>query len=230
MTNLKNTSSRNETLKRVRSVIDRLIRDGKVTARFDNSVHDIFPVAVDAAEGEALRAWVIKEKPLQTIEIGLAYGVSSLYICEGLLINGDQKARHIALDPYQANFKNLGLQFLEEAGVTHFVEYLTEESQIALPKFVSEGRHFDFAFIDGSHLFDRVFLDLIYLGRLVRPGGIIFVDDYQAQSVARAVSFCLNNLGWKLEEASPSNKYHQWAVLRTVREAIPRSYPHFVDF
>lgn len=230
MTNLKNTSSRNETLKRVRSVIDRLIRDGKVTARSDNSVHDIFPVAVDATEGEALRAWVIKEKPLQTIEIGLAYGVSSLYICEGLLTNGDQKARHIALDPYQANFKNFGLQFLEEAGVTHLVEHLTEESQIALPKFVSEGRHFDFAFIDGSHLFDRVFLDLIYLGRLVRPGGIIFVDDYQAQSVARAVSFCLNNLGWKLEEISPSNQHHQWAVLRTVREALPRSYPHFVDF
>lgn len=230
MTNPNSTSTRDEMLQRVRSVIDRIIRDGKVTVRSDNSVHDIFPVAVDAAEGEALRDWVIKEKPVQTIEIGLAYGISALFICEGLLTTGHQKARHIVLDPYQANFKNLGLQFLEEAGVAHLVEHFTEESQIALPKFVSESRHFDFAFVDGSHLFDRVFLDLIYLGRLVRPGGVIFADDYQAPAVARAVSFCLTNLGWKLEEASPSDKHHQWAVLRTAREPITRSYPHFVDF
>jgi len=63
---------------------------------------------------------------------------------------------------------------LEEAGVAHLVEYYAEESQITLPRFVSENRYFDFAFVDGSHLFDRVFLDLIYLGRLVHPGGIIF--------------------------------------------------------
>ena len=230
MTNSDYTSNRDKTLKRVRSVIDRITSDGKATARSDNSVHDIFPVAVDIAEGKALRDWVIKEKAVHTIEIGLAYGVSALYICEGLLTNGDQKARHLALDPHQSNFKKLGLQFLEEAGVAHLVEHLAEESQIALPRFLSESRHFDFAFVDGSHLFDRVFLDLIYLGRLVRPGGIIFADDYQAPAVVRAVSFCLTNLEWKLEESSPSDKHHQWVVLRTAREPIPRSYPHFVDF
>lgn len=230
MTNLDSTLTRDKMLQRVRSVIDRITSDGKVAARSDNSVHDIFPVAIDATEGKALRDWVIKEKAAHTIEIGFAHGVSALYLCEGLLINGDQKARHIALDPYQANFKNLSLQFVEEAGVTHLVEHLAEESQIALPRFVSEGRQFDFAFVDGSHLFDRVFLDLIYLGRLVRPGGIIFADNYQAPAVTRAVSFCLNNLGWKLEEASLSDELHQWAVLRTAREPIPRSYPHFVDF
>ena len=222
--------SKNDLLQRVRLVIDRLIRDGKAVARSDDSVHDIFPVAVGAAEGEALRAWVIKEKAVHTIEIGLAYGISTLFICEGLLTNGDRKARHTVLDPYQASFKNCGLESLEEAGVRHLLEYYAEESQIALPRFISEDRNFDLAFVDGSHLFDRVFLDLIYLGRLVRPGGVIFVDDYQAPAVARAVSFCLSNLGWKLEEASPSDEYHQWAVLRTAPEPIPRSYPHFVDF
>lgn len=91
-------------------------------------------------------------------------------------------------------------------------------------------RHFDFAFVDGSHLFDRVFLDLIYLGRLVKPEGIIFADDYQAPAVSRAVSFCVNNLGWTLEEVAPNDHLHQWVVLRTAREPVPRSIPHFVDF
>ncbi len=219
----------NDRLQQVRLVIDRLIRDGKAIGS-DDSSHEIFPVAIAATEGEAIRAWVIKEKAINTIEIGLAYGISALYICEGLLTNGVRKAQHTVLDPYQESFKNCGLQSLEEAGVMDLVEYCAEESQIALPKFLSEDRNFDLAFVDGSHLFDRVFLDLIYLGRLVRPGGIIFADDYQALAVAKAISFCLDNLGWKLEEASPSDEHHQWVVLRTPLETIPRSYPHFVDF
>jgi predicted O-methyltransferase YrrM len=223
--------SKDEALQRVRSVINRVIRDGKVTALSDNSVNDIFPIATNAVQGEALRSWVIKEKVVHTIEVGLAWGIGALHICEGLLVNADQNAHHIVLDPFQAtSFKNVGLELLEEAGVLHLVEHHAEESQMALPRFVSEGRHFHFAFVDGSHLFDRVFLDLMYLGRLVRPEGVIFVDDYQAPAVARAVSFCLTNLGWKLEETAPPDEHHQWVVLRTVREPIPRSYPHFVDF
>ena len=231
MTSSESAPTRDETLQRVRSAIERIIRDGKMIARSDNSVNDVFPIAINAAEGETLRTWVIKEKAVHTIEIGFAWGISALHICEGLFMNGNQNAHHVVLDPFQATrFKNCGLQLLEEAGVAHFVEHRAEESQIALPQFVSEGRQFDFAFVDGNHLFDRVFLDLIYLGRLVRPQGVVFADDYQAPAIARAVSFCLTNLGWKLEEVSPSDQHHQWAVLRTAGEPIPRSYPHFVDF
>ena len=230
MTSNKNTTKDN-TLRKIHLVIDRLVSSGKAVAHADSSIHKIFPAAINAAEGTALRDWVVKEKASHTVEIGLAYGISVLFICEGLITNGDKNARHVALDPYQdKSFKNLGLQSLEEAGVANLVEYHEEESQTILPRFVKEGRHFDFAFVDGSHLFDRVFLDLIYLGRLVRPGGIIFVDDYHAQAVAKATSFCLTNLGWKLEETSHSDEHHQWAVLRTAPEPITRSYPHFVDF
>jgi predicted O-methyltransferase YrrM len=218
-------------LQRVRSVIERTVHDGKVTASSDNSVHDIFPVAINATQGQALRDWVVKEKAAHTIEIGLAWGIGALHICEGLLVNGDQNAHHTALDPYQStDFKGCGLQLLEEAGVAHMIEHYAEESQIALPRFVNEERHFDFAFVDGSHLFDRVFLDLAYLGRLIRPEGAIFADDYQAPAVAKAVSFCVKNLEWNIEETAPSDKDHQWVVLRTPREPTPRSYPHFVDF
>ena len=107
------------------------------------------------------------------------------------------------------------------------VEHYPEESQIALPRLVSEGREFDFAFVDGSHLFDRVFLDLIYLGRLVRPGSIIFADDYQAPAVARTVSFCVTNLGWKLEETAPQNNFHQW-VIYELRPNLSREHIHIL--
>lgn len=220
-----------DALRRLRLVIDRLISDGRMVARLDHSDHEIFPVAISRSEGEALREWVAREMVACTIEIGLAYGISALFICEGLLMNGLKNVRHIVVDPYQSTgFKNCGLQSLEEAGVADLIEYHAEESQILLPKLLSEGRRFELAFIDGSHLFDRVFLDLIYLGRLVHPGGIIFVDDYQLPAIVRAVSFCLTNLGWVLEEVSPADEHHQWAVLRTARDPIPRSFRDFVDF
>jgi hypothetical protein len=52
-------------------------------------------------------------------------------------------------------------------------------------------------------------LDLLILGRLVRAGGIIFVDDYQLPAVARAVSFCVTNLNWTIEEVSAENDLHR---------------------
>jgi predicted O-methyltransferase YrrM len=216
---------------RLRQVLERLLHEGSVVAQMDSTTHQVFPVGITRAEGEALREWVIREHAMCTIEIGLAYGISALFICEGLLMNELNTVRHVVVDPYQSTgFKNCGLQLLEEAGAADLIEYHAEESQTLLPKLLSEGRCFDLGFIDGSHLFDRVFLDLIYLGRLLHPGGIIFVDDYQLPAIVRAVSFCLTNLAWVLEEVSPADELHQWAVLRTARDLIPRSFRDFVDF
>jgi cephalosporin hydroxylase len=68
------------------------------------------------------------------------------------------------------------------------VELHAEESQIALPRFLGEARRFHLAFVDGNHRFDGVFVDLVFLGRLVRAGGIVFVDDYQLPALGRGRS------------------------------------------
>ena len=61
------------------------------------------------------------------------------------------------------------------AGVGQLIEHIEEESQLVLPQLVRDKRLFDLAFIDGNHRFDRVFLDLYYLRRLVRPAGIVML-------------------------------------------------------
>jgi predicted O-methyltransferase YrrM len=226
-----NDLDRGAALRQVRGVIKRLVRDGTAVARYDNTLHSLFPVAVSAAEGEALREWVLREGASQTIEIGLGYGISALHVCEGLLWNADPAAHHVAIDPYQAaRFSDCGLQFLEEAGVAGMVEHHEEESLTALARFLGEARSFDLAFVDGNHRFDGVFPDLVLLGRLVRAGGIMFVDDYQLPAVARAASFFLTNLGWTLEEVSAADDLHQWAILRTSAVPDSRPFDYYVDF
>ena len=226
-----NDLDRGSALRRVHGVIERLVREGNAVARSDGTLHSLFPVAASAAEGEALRGWVLREGATETIEVGLGYGISALHVCEGLLGNADPRAHHVVIDPYQATrFSDCGLQFLDEAGVAGLVEHHAEESQIALPRFLGEARTFDLAFIDGNHRFDGVFVDLFYLGRLVRPEGIIFLDDYQLRGVARAASFFVSNLGWTLEEVSAADDLHQWVVLRTSAGRDTRPFDYFVDF
>jgi Methyltransferase domain len=152
-------------VERTRELIERLFREKTVVARSDGSRHSLFPLSVDIREGEALREWVKREGVAHTLEIGFGYGISALFICEGLLANGRSHARHVVLDPNESSrFADCGLQIVKEAGLADLVEFHAEASEIALPRFLAKGRHFDLAFVDGNHRFDRVFLDLIYLG------------------------------------------------------------------
>jgi predicted O-methyltransferase YrrM len=217
--------------RRVRSVLDKLVSDGSIIARSDGSTHDVLTVAISPTEGAALRRWVIQEAATRTIEIGLGYGVSALYVCDGLVRGRNPNARHVVLDPFQSGrFANCGLQVLEEAGVTHLIEHHAEISQIILPSFLREQRVFDLAFVDGNHRFDSVFVDLFYLGRLVRKGGIIALDDYDYPGIKRAVSFFLTNLGWTIEETSLPADPHGWVVLRTSPTEDTRDFRYFVEF
>ena len=84
--------------------------------------------------------------------------------------------------------------------------------------------------MDGNHRFDGIFLDLVYLGRLLRPGAIVVADDYQLPAVARAVSYCVTNLGWRAGAVSPPDDLHQWAVLRTSAVPDTRRFDDYVEF
>jgi Methyltransferase domain len=110
------------------------------------------------------------------------------------------------------------------------VELHRAESELVLPRLLAEGRTFDLAVLDASHRFDAVFVDLVYLGRLVRGGGVVFVDDYQLPAIRRAAAFFATNLGWTVEETSAEDELHNWAVLRTSIEPDERPFDHFVDF
>jgi predicted O-methyltransferase YrrM len=200
-------------------------------------LENLAPVAIGADEGAALREWVRREGARRTVETGLGFAVSTLFICEGLLANGGD-IRHVAIDPYQfetppgsrTSYAGVGVTTLEEAGVRNLVELHVEPSERALPRLLAEGRSFDLAFLDGNHRFEGVFLDLVYCGRLLRTGGIVFADDAQLPAVRRAASFCIANLEWSVEEEGREGE-HEWLVLRVGSpEAFRRPFDSFVEF
>jgi predicted O-methyltransferase YrrM len=163
----------------------------------DGSVVTLAPHSIDQAQGEALRDLAIAEGASRTIEVGLALGMSALFFSQAVLELG---GRHMAIDPFQhESWNGAGLRTLREAGVEDLVEVVEDESQLALPRLVAEGREFDFAFVDGDHRFEGVFLDLYFMTRLVKPGGLVVVDDMWMPAVRTAVAYVERNLGAVLE-------------------------------
>ena len=170
---------------RLAAYLDEAYRRGNVRTPGGGSI-GLAPHSIEREQGEAMRELAVAEGAERTIEVGLALGMSALFLCQAVIVHGGS---HVAIDPFQeASWKLAGVTALADAGVRELVEVLEEESQIALPRLVAEGREFDFAFIDGDHRFESVLLDLYYMTRLVRPRGLIVVDDMWMPSIRTAVA------------------------------------------
>jgi predicted O-methyltransferase YrrM len=105
---------------------------------------------------------------------------------------------HVVIDPFQAtSYDDVGRDALAAAGLADRTTFIDEASSIALARLLTEGLVADAAFVDGSHRYHEVFVDLYFLRRLVRPGGLVVLDDASFPSVAAALRYFDQNLGWK---------------------------------
>jgi predicted O-methyltransferase YrrM len=177
----------------------------------------VSPHSIERDQGEALRDLAIAESAEQTIEVGLALGMSALFLCQAVMGSG---GRHVAIDPFQqSSWSGAGLMALEEAGVRDRVEFIEQESQLALPRLVSEGRSFDLAFVDGDHRFESALLDLYFMTRLVRPEGLIVMDDTWMPSIRTVVAYAERNLALTLVPDALPNAF-RWRR-RPWRRGVP---------
>ena len=159
---------------------------------------DFERVALPAEDCDILRDVLVAERARVVIEIGLAYGSSALAIGEALCMNGSADVSHVVIDPFQAtSYDDVGRDALAAAGLADRTTFIDEASSIALARLLTEGLVADAAFVDGSHRYHEVFVDLYFLRRLVRPGGLIVLDDASFPSVAAALRYFDLNLGWR---------------------------------
>ena len=128
------------------------------------------------------------------------------------------------VDAFQDEFQDAGWSAIVAAGLTDVCSLVRERSQLALPRLVSEGLSVDAAFVDGSHVFHNVFVDLFFLWKLVRPGGLVVLDDCRWPSVATAVRYFEANSGWESEPIEGETRLHAY------RLPNPRVEPSFKCF
>ena len=137
----------------------------------------------------ALQSFVLQRRPQLIIEIGMAYGVSTLTILSALEQNGT--GRLISVDPYIGwpTGRLVALHQVKRAGVAHLHEHMHECSYSALPKLLAAGTRPDFIYIDGNHNFDYVFTDVFFADKLLSMGGIGAFNDAGWRSVYKVIRF-----------------------------------------
>jgi predicted O-methyltransferase YrrM len=181
-------------------------------------------VSLPASDADALRDLLVADKARIVIEIGLAYGSSALAIAEAVIAPGTAGAHHLIIDPFQHHFDDAGWTLIAAAGLTGVCSLVREKSQLVLPRLLGEGFVADAGFVDGSHIFHKVFVDLAFLQELVRPGGLIILDDCQWPSVATAAQYFEVNAGWQIQPLEQETR------LRAYRLPNPPVEARFENF
>jgi predicted O-methyltransferase YrrM len=213
-----------ETLRRVRAVRAELHVNGPTWSRPHDG--DFERVALPAADCDILRDTLVSHDARVVIEIGLAYGSSALAIGEALCSTGKSGIAHIVIDPFQATaYQNVGRDAITSAGLADHTTFMSEPSSIALARLSEEGFVADAGFVDGSHRFHEVFVDLYFLRKVVRPGGLIILDDTAWPSVAGALRYFDLNLGWQ-----PVEMAGRLAARRLPAESFEPEFTTFQPF
>lgn len=95
--------------------------------------HTVASIQYDT--GTLLYDFIRTFQPENTIEIGLAYGLSALFICQAHQDNGS--GNHTAIDPIQEEYyKSIGLLNIERANLRHLFRFHEAHSDKVLPNVV----------------------------------------------------------------------------------------------
>ena len=162
---------------------------------------------ISAREGKLLQEIISEIRPVVSLEVGLAYGISTLFICEALQWTGT--SRHIVIDPKQLagpwleilggnSWKGIGLNNVRRAGYEEMVEFHGVPSHIALPQIEASGMRIEFAFIDGWHTFDYTLVDFFFIDRMLRVGGVVALDDTHWPSIQRVCGYIITNRSYSV--------------------------------
>ena len=158
--------------------------------------------------------------PDSTLEIGVGYGISTLFMCQAHRDNG--AGCHTAIDPREEKaFKSIGLLNVERANLKDILRFYHAPSDEVLPQLWAQNERFDFAFIDGNHRFDYALVDFFYIDKLLNIGGLVAFDDLWIPGVRKVASFVLKNKPYKLVGPPATRSTPAWRrILRTGRRIL----------
>jgi predicted O-methyltransferase YrrM len=168
------------------TILAEILRSNRVTDAQGRSRP--LTVNMNQAEGELIVRVFEAVKPDISLEIGFAYGVSTLFACAALDRN-HKPARHIVIDSCQSTlYDGIGLLNVQRAGHAHFVELVEAASELALPRLLGAQTRIQVAIIDGWHTFDHALVDFFYINKMLDVGGVIVFDDVNMPSIARLLT------------------------------------------
>ncbi|MFH1358795.1 MAG: class I SAM-dependent methyltransferase [archaeon] len=143
---------------------------------------------ISKKQGKFIHDFLSDKNINQTLEVGFAYGCSAAYIVS------TTKKNHIIIDPCQkSNFMGIGIKNLKKLKLDKYINFFQDHSHNVLPGLYKKGIKIDFAFIDGGHKFDEIFVDFFYIDLLLDDKGYVLFDDIWMPSISSVVSWIDSN-------------------------------------
>ncbi|MFC1934581.1 class I SAM-dependent methyltransferase [Chloroflexota bacterium] len=215
-------------------VLDEIMHSGYTWSPDGNRVK--VDDAISLEEGAFLQKIIRDINPIECVDIGLGYGVSSLFICDALAKTPN--ASLITIDPKQFSSekgigfnnrkerKGIGLYNLEKAGYQKMTHFYEAQSHLVLPKLEDQGVRIDFAFIDGWHTFDYTLIDFFYVDRLLNVGGVVAIHDTNREAIRKVCRFIITNRSYSVfrcstEQMAFSNMPIRWVIWR-IAQLLPK--------
>ena len=148
--------------------------------------------SIKKQEGDFLYNTILTNKFKRCLEVGMAYGISAMYILLALKKLGTKNIHLDSIDPNQSTqWNNFGMKLVKSIKMNKFHTLFEDKSYNVLPKLIN--KKYDFIFIDGWHTFDYTLLDFFYSSLILKIGGIIVIDDAYHAGVNKFMKYIDSN-------------------------------------
>ncbi len=137
------------------STVLRSMYSGQPQKGLDGQNHELrLDTRISVEEGTCLYRLCRDTKAERTMEIGCAYGFSTIYFLAA--IRSNPAATHTAIDPYETNlWAGIAVENARAVGMDKSFRLIEEKSFLAVPRMISDGTQYDVIFIDGNHRLRR---------------------------------------------------------------------------
>lgn len=202
---------------------------GEPQLGIDANSHPIDMTRISRTQGMWLYELCVSVKPTATLEIGMAYGFSTLYFLAAAARN--LGGHHTAIDPFQrSRWQGIGLAHAQaltsEKGSSFGFHFIEERSDRAATDLARSDSTFEVIFIDGNHRFDDVLVDFYLYAPLCAEGGYMIFDDMWLFSIQTVVAFVRTNRADFVEVATDQANI---CVFKKIGPD-PREWRHFRQF
>lgn len=166
------------------------------------------------AQRLAFRDELMKLPQIKRIaEIGFNAGHS----CE-LFLETCENAEVLSFDIDWHLYTRVGMEYMRNKFTDRF-SFIIGDSRYTVPEYTRNhpGELFDLIFIDGNHSFDFIFSDIYNCRQLAHENTILWIDDYNAPDVKRAVALCKKRklIGHiQSKTADDSDGHRSWAIAK----------------
>ena len=152
---------------------------------------------ISREKGMLLYHLCLERKPKIVLEVGLAYGFSTVYLLAALREAG--RGRLISIDPLETRlWHGVGAQRGVQLDMQDRFKVIEKRAEYAIPRLLAKRLRVQLVFIDGDHHFDSAMMDFTLAARLCGIGALIVLDDLYWPSIQCLVRYIeANRKDWR---------------------------------